>query len=118
MGAGRRPASGYRGENGHRVANGDANELMLFLIPGALRPLAGQRSEIRAPFGGGSLAQALDVLWKEAPALRDRVLTELDQVRPHINVFVDGCNARDAGGLTAPVAPDAEIVLLPAVSGG
>jgi len=91
---------------------------LLFLIPGALRSLAGNRPEIEVPFGGGSLAQALDALWGAAPALRDRVLTELDEVRPHINVFVDGCNARDAGGLAAPVAPDAEIVLLPAVSGG
>jgi molybdopterin converting factor small subunit len=46
------------------------------------------------------------------------VLTELDEVRPHINVFVDGINVRDAGGMDAPVAADAEVVLLPAVSGG
>jgi molybdopterin converting factor small subunit len=91
---------------------------LLFVIPGALRPLAGDRTEIRAPFSGGSLAQALDVLWHDAPALRDRVLTELGVVRPHINVFVDGANARDLGGMTARVEPDAEIVLLPAVSGG
>jgi molybdopterin synthase sulfur carrier subunit len=91
---------------------------VLFVIPGALRPLAGDRPEIRAPFDGGSLAQALEVLWAAAPALRDRVLTERDEVRPHINVFVDGRNARDIGALDAPVDVDAEIVLLPAVSGG
>ena len=91
---------------------------LLFVIPGALRPLAGDRSEIRAPFPGGSLAQALGVLWNDAPALRDRVLTELDEVRPHVNVFVDGRNARDNGGMNAPVGEDAEIVLVPAVSGG
>ena len=92
--------------------------MLLFVIPGALRQHAGLRAEIRAPFPGGSLAQALRVLWGEAPALRDRVLTELDEVRPHINVFVDGVNVRDAGGMGAPVGADAEIVLLPAVSGG
>jgi sulfur-carrier protein len=91
---------------------------LLFVIPGALRPLAGARDEIRLDFSGGSLAQALDALWKEAPALRDRVLTERDDVRPHINVFVDGRNSRDTGGLAARVGADAEIVLLPAVSGG
>jgi len=91
---------------------------LLFVIPGALRPLASDRAKIGAPFTGGSLAQALDALWQDAPALRDRVLTELDEVRPHINVFVDGRNARDIGGLAARVEPDAEIVLLPAVSGG
>ena len=91
---------------------------IVFVIPGALRPLAGHRAEIRAPFDGGSLAQALLVLWSEAPALHDRVLTERDEVRPHINVFVDGVNARDGGGLDARVGADAEVVLLPAVSGG
>ena len=91
---------------------------MLFLIPGALRPLAGDRSEIQLAFAGGSLAQALEALWSAAPGLRDRVLTELDEVRPHINVFVDGLNSRDTGGLSTRVDADAEVVLLPAVSGG
>jgi len=91
---------------------------LLFLIPGALRPLAGDRSEIQLAFDGGSLAQALEALWGAAPALRDRVLTELEEVRPHINVFVDGVNARDTGGLSTRVNADAEVVLLPAVSGG
>jgi sulfur-carrier protein len=91
---------------------------VLFVIPGALRALADNRSEIGAPFEGGSLAEALDALWRAAPALRDRVLTELDEVRPHINVFVNGRNARDIGGMTARVDPSAEIVMLPAVSGG
>lgn len=91
---------------------------LLFVIPGALRPLAGNRAEIRTPFDGGSLAQAFEALWGTAPALRDRVLTELDEVRPHINVFVDGLNSRDSGGLSTRVDADAEVVLLPAVSGG
>jgi molybdopterin converting factor small subunit len=91
---------------------------LLFLIPGALRPLAGDRAEVQLAFDGGSLAQALEALWGAAPALRDRVLTELDEVRPHINVFVDGLNARDTGGLSTRVDTDAEVVLLPAVSGG
>jgi molybdopterin converting factor small subunit len=91
---------------------------MLFIIPGALRSLAGDRAEISGSFGGGSLAQALDVLWRHAPALRDRVLTERGELRPHINIFVDGLNARDVGGMNARVDAEAEIVLLPAVSGG
>jgi len=91
---------------------------LLFLIPGALRALADNRSEIQLAFYGGSLAQALEALWGAAPALRDRVVTELDEVRPHINVFVDGLNARDTGGLSTHVGADAEVVLLPAVSGG
>jgi len=91
---------------------------VLFVIPGALRALAGDRPEIEVPFDGGSLAQALEALWRVAPALRDRVLTELDEVRPHVNVFIDGLNARDGGGMHARVESNAEVVLVPAVSGG
>jgi sulfur-carrier protein len=91
---------------------------VLFVIPGALRPLAGGRGEIRVDAAPGTLAQALAHLWTACPALRDRVLTEADEVRPHINIFVDGANARDLGGLDAAVSGDAEVVLLPAVSGG
>ena len=37
---------------------------------------------------------------------------------PHIGVCVAGVNVRDAGGMDARVGADAEVVLLPAVSGG
>jgi len=50
--------------------------------------------------------------------VRDRVITELGDVRPHVNIFVDGESIRDAGGLGAPVHDGAEIFILPALSGG
>ena len=50
--------------------------------------------------------------------MRDRVITERGDVRQHINIFVDGESIRDCGGLTARVRDGAEIVILPAVSGG
>ena len=45
-------------------------------------------------------------------------MTELGEVRPHINIFVDGESIRDSGGLGAPVRDGAEIFILPALSGG
>jgi molybdopterin converting factor small subunit len=89
-----------------------------FVIPGALRELAGNRSEVRVDAAAGSLGDALARLWAECPAVRDRVLTERGDVRPHINIFIDGENSRYAGGLAAPVRDGAEIMLIPAVSGG
>ena len=89
-----------------------------FMIPGPLRPLAAERAEVRVDFGSGPLSEALALLWRECPAVRDRVVTELGEVRPHINVFVDGENVRDLGGMTTPVRNGAEIFILPALSGG
>lgn len=91
---------------------------LVFLIPGPLRELAGQKREVRVEGGAGSLAQALSLLWRECPAVRDRVLTERGEVRPHINIFVDGENIRYSGGLATAVRDGAEIMLLPAISGG
>ena len=91
---------------------------MVFVIPGALRELAGQRSEVVIDKAAGSLSEALSALWKECPAIHDRVLTELGEVRQHVNIFIDGESIRYLGGLTAPVRQSSEIVILPAVSGG
>jgi sulfur-carrier protein len=89
-----------------------------FMIPGPLRSLAGNRDEVRLAAAPSSLSEALTMLWRECPAVRDRVLTELGEVRPHINIFVDGESIRDVGGLGARVGEGAEIFILPALSGG
>jgi len=91
---------------------------LVFMIPGPLRELAGDRGEVRVEGSAGSVSEALSLLWASCPAVRDRVLTELGEVRPHINIFVDGQNIRDSGGLGAAVRDGAEIYILPAVSGG
>jgi sulfur-carrier protein len=89
-----------------------------FLIPGPLRPLAHDRAEVRVAAAPGPLSEALAMLWRECPAVRDRVLTERGEVRPHINIFVDGESIRDAHGLGTRVREGTEVFILPAVSGG
>lgn len=95
---------------------------LVFVIPGALREFSKGRAEVRIEprdAGGARTAgEALRLLWAECPGARDRVMTERGDVRTHINVFVDGESIRHAGGLDAPVGADAEIIILPAVSGG
>ena len=88
------------------------------MIPGPLRELAGDRRQVKIDGGASSVSEALSLLWQKCPAVRDRVITELGDVRPHINIFVDGDSVRDRGGLGADVPDGAEIYILPAVSGG
>ena len=90
----------------------------VFVIPGPLREHAGNRGAVRVDGRADSISDALTLLWSQCPAVRDRVLTELGEVRPHINIFVDGESIRDSGGLGASVREGAEIFILPAVSGG
>ena len=89
-----------------------------FVIPGPLRELAGNRGEVRVDGNAESVSEALGLLWASCPGVRDRVITERGDVRPHVNIFVDGESIRDLDGLRTPVRNGAEIVILPAVSGG
>jgi molybdopterin synthase sulfur carrier subunit len=90
----------------------------IFMIPGPLRELAGNRGEVRVDGDAHSVSDALSLLWTHCPGVRDRVLTELGQVRQHVNIFVDGESIRDLDGLQSPVRDGSEIYILPAVSGG
>jgi molybdopterin converting factor small subunit len=90
------------------------------LIPGPLQPFASGRREIalaasRVP---RTVADALRAVGEAHPGIRDRVVTERGELRPHINIFVGPDNIRDAEGLATPVPEGAEISILPAVSGG
>ena len=51
------------------------------------------------------------------PALGEKVY-DGDEIRPYVNVYVDGEDVRTSGGLDTPVREDATIVLLPAMAGG
>ena len=91
---------------------------VVFMIPGALRALTGNRAEVRLDIVAGPLSNALALLWAECPGIRDRVLDERGRVRPHINIFVDGENIRYSGKLDTAVRADSEVFIIPAVSGG
>ena len=90
----------------------------VFVVPGPLREFSGGRSEVRVQGTASSVREALGLLWRECPGARDRVLTELGEVRPHVNVFVDGENVRQTGGIDSSIRENAEVIIVPAVSGG
>lgn len=87
-------------------------------IPGSLRPLTGGEGMIVLDAGPTTVGEALALLGKLYPGVRDRVLTERGEVRPHVNVFMGSENIRYTGGLRTPIADGGEISILPAVSGG
>jgi molybdopterin synthase sulfur carrier subunit len=91
---------------------------VVFVIPGPLRELAGNHDEVRIEATPASVSDALALLWSDWPGLRDRVITERGEVRPHINIFVDGESIRYAEGLRTAVHDGTEVVILPALSGG
>jgi molybdopterin synthase sulfur carrier subunit len=91
---------------------------LTFVISGPLRELAGNRSEVQIDGSAAVLSDALSLLWRSYPSFRDRVITELGELRPHLNIFVDGENIRFLNGFATGVRDGSEIVILPALSGG
>jgi sulfur-carrier protein adenylyltransferase/sulfurtransferase len=89
-----------------------------FRIPGPLLSFTGGRQTVEAEAAVATVEEALAQLWRLYPGLRDRILTEQGQVRPHVNVFVGADSIRDTGGLATPIGERAEIAIIPAVSGG
>ena len=91
---------------------------VVYHIPGYLRPFTGGAARVEIEASPTNVGEALVVLWTRHPGVHDRVVTEPGEVRQHINVFVGDENIRWTGGLATPVAPGAEISIVPAVSGG
>jgi molybdopterin synthase sulfur carrier subunit len=66
---------------------------------------------------GGTVAEVLDDLFAQYPALRDRV-TEDGQLSRFINVYVNDRDVRYREGLETVVGADDTVILLPAMAGG
>lgn len=88
------------------------------VLPGPLAVEAGGEARVEIVTARRTVAAALEELFARHPRLRLRVLDERGRLRPHVNVFVAGESVRFARGLETPVPDGAEIVVLPAVSGG
>lgn len=87
-------------------------------VPGPLRPFTAGKARVVLEASPATVGEALEALWRDHPGVRDRVITERGQVRQHVNVFVGSESIRHTGGLETPVEEDAEISIVPAVSGG
>jgi molybdopterin converting factor small subunit len=88
-------------------------------IPGSLRALVDEKSQVELEVpAGGTLRDALHVLWMQFPGVRDRLINEQGNIREHINLFVGSENVRHTGGFATPLPQNAEITIVPAISGG
>ena len=92
--------------------------MITFQIAGYLTEFTGGRVEIMVDGPSATVGEALQKLWGIHAGLRDRVLTEQGNVRPHVNVFVNSEVVRRDQVLHNEISGDTEICIMPAVSGG
>ena len=79
--------------------------VLIDLFPGAPRRVELPASTVKEMIDG------LDARW---PGMRDRICDSRPAIRRHMNVFVDGERAT----LKTRLAPDTEVFVLTAISGG
>jgi sulfur-carrier protein len=88
-------------------------------VPSILRELADGWTvvpvEVPDP---ATVGDVFDGLATRFPALEWRIRDECGVIRRHVNVFVGDVNVRDAALSATPAPPGAEIIILPAISGG
>jgi len=87
-------------------------------IPAPLREFSEGQSEVEIEGTPRTVADALTALWILFPGLRDRVATEQGEIRTHINIFVGDEDIRFTGGLATPLPAEAEISIVPSITGG
>lgn len=64
---------------------------------------------------GSTVGELLSDLDRQYPGLRFRIVDERGQIRPHVNMWLDGERVRD---LQLAVAASTELVIMQALSGG
>jgi molybdopterin converting factor small subunit len=86
-------------------------------LSGHLKPFTGGEVEVNLPGEFATVGDALDSLWPQHIALRDRVLNEQGEIRLHVNIFVGSDDVKRLKGLQTAVKTG-EIHIFNAVSGG
>lgn len=67
---------------------------------------------------GATVSDVLERVFADNPRLRGYVVDERGVLRKHMTVFVDGRQIADREQLSDPVAPNAEVYVMQALSGG
>jgi molybdopterin converting factor small subunit len=86
------------------------------LLPGVLRKRVDGASAVRVE--GATVAELITALEEQHPGLRFNLCDETGELRPFVNVYVNGENVRYLQGLATPVPVGARVHILPSVAGG
>jgi molybdopterin converting factor small subunit len=85
-------------------------------IPTPIRYYVNGRSEV--PVSGRNVAEAMESLMMQFPALRPHLANDRGELRPFVNLFIGENNIRELQGLETPLGDDDQLILIPAIAGG
>ncbi|MBV9278954.1 MAG: MoaD/ThiS family protein [Chloroflexi bacterium] len=85
-------------------------------IPPALRERTGNRRQVEAQ--GRTVREMIDTLEGTYPGLRFHLCHETGELRPFVNIFLEGENVRYLQGLDTPLMGGATVHIIHSVAGG
>ncbi|HEX2589506.1 MAG TPA: ubiquitin-like small modifier protein 1 [Gaiellales bacterium] len=85
-------------------------------MPPILRQAVGGAREVDAD--GATVRELLDDLTTRYPGIRAHLLDDGGELNRFVNVYVNNEDVRLGDGLETSVAPDATVIVLPAMAGG
>ena len=87
-------------------------------LTGHLKEFSNNETEIAIAGNHETVGGLLAALWREHISLRDRVLTEQGEIRPHVNIYYQGQDIRRQNGLQTRIDAGSELHIFNAISGG
>jgi molybdopterin synthase sulfur carrier subunit len=87
-------------------------------LPPQLRAQAGTPGRLDVRAEGGTVGAVIEALECARPGMRFHLCLETGELRPFVNVFVNGVNVRYLRGLETPAPPGATIHIFQSVAGG
>jgi len=85
-------------------------------IPTPLRSYTEGQREVSVK--GGTVAEAMDDLVTQYPALRPHLFNGKAELRPFVNLFLNEENIRELQGLATPLEESDQLMLIPSIAGG
>ena len=85
-------------------------------IPTPLRAYTSGQAEVTV--SGANVAEALNDLTTQYPAIKPHLFNEGGELRPFVNLFVGEKNIRDLEGVNTPIKDGDKVMLIPSIAGG
>ncbi|HEU4759374.1 MAG TPA: ubiquitin-like small modifier protein 1, partial [Dehalococcoidia bacterium] len=85
-------------------------------IPTPFRRLVGNQIHVKAE--GKTVAEVLESLGTQYPALRHMIYDDTEEIPGHINIYVNNQEINALQGKDTPVKDGDEVAVIPAIAGG
>lgn len=98
------------------MAGVSVEQVVSVKLPTALLEHAADQRAILVP--SGTIHEVIDALEERYPGMRFHLCLEVGELRPFVNIFLNGVNIRYLQGLDTPAPAGARLLIVPSVAGG